>query len=441
MKPLAICAWALLLAVGCNEVEERLAWSPDGKQAALRVEDRLYLLDANGRLSGVIASNVTGAAWLPDSRGLVLTRSLPVCKWPDAERLLPANEADAAKNLAHAFLALGVEGLEPLEPKRPELVPAAVLYLFDTQSNALHEAAQKSKDPAKLESDLSNLRTTPVAEVSIVSLDGQPRRVIERSLTGCDQPRPSPKTPAMAFTRGETLMVAPLDGRTNRVVVAEKVTGGFDWTADGRSLVYATRVSDKDSGEIIARVERRTVIDAAGESVAGETTPLTMIYTTFRPRVAGLADGRVLLASLALQLPAPATAGPTARLFWIEPALGTNAAPVAVPTAAGALPQNLAAFAPSPDGRQIAVVESGSDSVAVLDAASGETEIVSPNRGWKSKVLPAWRGNDELYFAALPATSARRPELFRWRKGSAPVAISTNWPDEVVSTLLRKPEK
>ncbi len=441
MKSWTITILSLALLAGCFEVEERLAWAPDGSRALLRVEDKLYFVDPNGNLSDAVASSVTGAAWLPDSRGLVLTRSLAVDKWSEAERLLPADEAEAAKNLAKAFLALGVEGLEPLEPKRPELLPAAVLYLFDTQSNALHDAVRKSKDPAKLETDLSNLRTTQVAEVSIVALDGKPLRVIERSLTGCDQPRPSPKAPVVAFTRGETLVVAPLDGGTNRVTAAEKVTGSFDWTADGQSLVYATRLSEKDSSDILARVERRTVLDAAGALVAGETTPLTMIYTTFRPRVAGLADGRALLASLALQLPAPPKAEPMARLYWIEPALGTNAVPVAIPTVAGALPQDLAAFAPSPDGRQVAIVESGSDSVVVLDAASGAAEIVSPNRGWKSRVLPAWRGNDELYFAALPAASTNRPELFRWRKGSAPVAVSTNWPDKVVSTLLRKPEK
>jgi len=79
--------------------------------------------------------------------------------------------------------------------------------------------------------------------------------------------------------------------------------------------------------------------------------------------------------------------------------------------------------------------------VAVLNIASGAVEVVSPKRGWNSKVLPAWRGTNELYFAALPASSTNRPELFRWRKGSAPVAISTNWPDVVVSTLLRKPQK
>jgi hypothetical protein len=441
MKHHILCALLLALMVGCNEVEDRLAWSPDGKQAALRVDDRLYLMDANGKLSDVIASNVTGAAWLPDSRGLVLTRLLPVDKWADAEQMLPAREADAAKAVAKGLLAFGVEGADQLELKRPELASAAILYLVDVQSNALHEAVQKSRDPAKLEADLSNARTTGVSEVSIFLLAGKQRRAIERSLTSLTQPLPSPTTPVVAFQAGETLTVAPLDGSTNRVTVTDKLLGGYGWTPDGKALVYPNRISDKDNSDIIvAGITHYLVVDTNGALNAGQKLPLSMNASTFTPRVKCLPDGRALFSGEPLQLPSRAVVQPATRFYLIDPALGTNAAPVTIPGEAGSLPQDLAAFAPSPDGKQIAIVESGSDAVAVLDVASGALEVVSPKRNWKSKVLPAWRGN-ELYFAALPSEPSTRPELFRWRKGSAAVAISTNWPDSVVSTLLQKPEK
>ena len=441
MKLHTICALAVVLVAGCNEVEERLAWSPDGARAVLRVDDRLYFMDTNGNLSAVVASNVTGAAWQPDSRGLVLTRSLTVSKWEDAAKLLPPAEVDACQTLATSFLALGIEGLEQFELKRDELASPALMYLFDTQSNALHEALQKSKDPGKIESDLSNLRTTQVAEVSIVSLDGKQLRVIERTLTGLSQARPSPTVPAVAFVRGDVLTVAPLDGSTNRVAATERSMGVYDWTPDGKALVYAVRQSDKDaSGFQFADINRHLVIDTNG-MVAGELQPLTVNASTFAPRVRCLPDGRVLFAGVPLQLPGPATGAGATQFYVIDPALGTNAVPTALPAAAGTLPQDLAAFAPSPDGRQIAIVESGSDVVAVLDVATGALEVVSPKRGWKPKVLPAWRGTNELYFAALPESSSTRPELFRWRKGSAPQAISTNWPAAVVSSLLAKPEK
>jgi hypothetical protein len=437
-----ICALSLVLAVGCNEVEDRLSWSPDGSRAILRVEGNLHFMDTNGNLSAVVASNVTAATWLPDSRGLVLLRSLTVTEWKDAESLLPTAEIDAAKTLAKGFLAFGVEGMEQFELKRPELASAAILYLFDEQSNALHEAAQRSKDPGKLEADLSNMRTTQVAEVSVIALDGKQLRVIERTLTELGQPLPSPTAPVIAFVRGEALTVAPLDGSTNRAVAADKTMGIYDWTPDGKTLVYAVRQSDKDNGNFqLAEIQRRIVLDTNGVLVAGDTRPLTMNASTFAPRVKCLEEGRVLFAGNPLQLPSPATTAPLANFYLIDPALGTNAVPVAIPAAAGMLPQDLGAFVLSPDGRRIAVVESGSDSVAVLDVATGNLEIVSPKRGWKSRILPAWRGTNELYFAALPASSTNRPELFRWRKGSAPQVVSSNWTDAAVGSLLEKPSK
>jgi hypothetical protein len=445
---------ALSLAIGCNEVEDRLSWSPDCTRAVMRLGNDLCLVDTNGNLSASIATNVTAAAWLPDNRGVVVIRQLTVDKWMAAGALLSSNEITSVETVARGYLAFcaggGADGykefFDQFEMKHPELVSPALLYLFDTQAAVLHEALQKAKDPGKLESDLSNMRTTTVAEVSMLRLAGDqasgPPRAIEHSLADLQQPRPSPSAPVVAFLRGDALVVAPLDGGTNRVSVAEKVEGVYDWTPDGKSLVYAVRLSESGSSDInLVRIERRTVIDATGALVAGDTLPLALSGSGFTPRVRCLPDGRVLFAGFQQQLPAPALATRQSRFFLVDPAQGTNAVPVAIPSAPGALPQDLAAFAPSPDGRQIAIVESGSDVVAVLDPASGALEVVSPKRGWKSHVLPAWRGSEELYFAALPEPGSVRPEILRWRSGSAPQMISRGWPDQAVSGLLEKPSK
>lgn len=453
MRAFQFSLCALLLTVGCNEVEDRLAWSPDGTRAALRVGDSLYLVDTNGNLSDVIASNVTAAAWLPDSRGLVLLRSVSIANWKDAESVLPSEEIAAVKTLAKALpdllragLAFGdgdaTQFFEEFEMKHPEFLRPALLYLFDSEPAVLREAMQKAKDPNKLEADFSNSRTTEVAEVSLLLLIGNESHVIERTLTGLGQPLPSPGTPVVAFTRGEALTVAPLDGSTNRVAVSDRVAGVFDWTPDGKALVYAVRQSDKDvSNPQLADINQRIVIDTNGALVAGDTLPLTMNASTFAPRVRCLSDGRVLFAGNPLQLPAPATAVTSVSFYLIDPTMGTNAVPVTIPSQPGSLPQDLASFVPNSNGRQIAIVESGSDAVAVLDVATGALEVISPKRGWKSKILPAWRGTDELYFAALPESSSARPELFRWRKGSAPQVVSTNWPAAVVNSLLEKPSE
>jgi hypothetical protein len=335
---------------------------------------------------------------------------------------------------------------KPLKIEFSEFLSPTILYLLGTQPAALQQVIQGCKNPAKLEADLSNLSTTRVSEVSVLLLaDNQSSdspRAIERSLTDLQQPRPSPSAPVVAFLRGDTLVVAPLDGATNRVSVADKVEGVYDWTPDGKSLVYTVRLTESGSSDInVGRIERRTVVGATAALVAGDILPLALSGSGFTPRVRCLPDGRVLFAGLQQQLPAPALAMRESRFFLLDPSQGTNAMPVAISTAVGALPQDLAAFAPSPDGRQIAIVESGSDAVAVLDLVTGNLEVVSPKRGWKSRVLPAWRGPDELYFAAMPDASSARPELLVRRKGGGPQVFSRSWPDGAVSGLLEKPAK
>jgi hypothetical protein len=142
-----------------------------------------------------------------------------------------------------------------------------------------------------------------------------------------------------------------------------------------------------------------------------------------------------------MQLPATSDAAQESRFYWIDPSLGTNGAPVTIPGATGSLPQELAYFAPSPDGRQIAVVESGSDAVAVLDVTNGALKVISPKYGWKSRTLPAWRATNELYFAGLPGSSSTRPEVLCWSKNGTLHVFSHDWSDEAVNDLLEKPGK
>jgi len=173
------------LAVGCDEVEDRLAWSPDAKQAVLRVEDKLYVMDTNGQLSDIVASNVTGAAWLPDSRGLVLTRLLTVDKWRDAESLLPTREIDAVQTLARSLLALGAEGAEQFEPTRAgyHLLLAHIL-----------QKKGKTADAAKLASYVAERWSGPRRAILLVAgaIWTRPASWPVKRATGSDCNRRSP---------------------------------------------------------------------------------------------------------------------------------------------------------------------------------------------------------------------------------------------------------
>jgi len=427
---------ALLLAGGCR-VEERMVWSPDGSRAAVLLPQGLCLMDPNGTLSSPVANNVTAAAWLPNGQGLVLRREISVTNWTDAVRLLPPAEIATVESLARGMIdvmkgALAAAGgdasavdekfFKPLHIEMSEYLSAILLCLRDTRPAELRQAVQGVRDWEKMLSEPVEVKAN---ELSILQLAGNSTRVLERTIQELGEAHPSPDGRAVAFLRRSTLSVAPLDGGTNRVCVAENVVGDFDWTPDGKALVYAVRLHEKWEANAVnlVRIERR--------AVEGEALPLASASVAFLPRVRCLTDGRVLFASLALQLPAPANAAQEARFYLVDPAQRIET----VPSPAGALPAELGSFALSPDGRQVAVVESGSDVVAVLDLASGALEVVSPKRNGKCRTLPSWRNANELYFAALPQA---RPEWLRWTKGNAPHVISRQWTDESVKNLIEQ---
>ena len=313
----------LLLAGGCR-VEERMVWSPDGARAAVRLPDGLCLMDASGVLSPPVASNVLAVAWLPDSQGLVLLRQIPMTNWPDAARLLPPEETAIVEALTRgmvdvlkgALVAAGGDAaavsekfLKPLKIESPDKFIPIALCLHDTQTTALRQIIQGARNAGDWEKFLTNSFEINVNELSILHLkDGRTNgtpQLLERTLDDLAEPRPSPTAPVVAFLRRNSLTVVPLNGGTNRICVTDKTAGSYDWTPDGKSLVYPVRLTGEWEPDAInlVRIERRVAVDAAGALIAGDVLPLALAGVTFTPRVRCLPDGQVLFASLALQLP------------------------------------------------------------------------------------------------------------------------------------------
>jgi len=448
---------ALMLITGCI-VDERMFWSPDGRRAAVRLPEGLCLMDVNGKLSAPLISGVTFAAWLPDNRGLVILRRPATTNWQEISRLVPREETAPVEALAAGLpglitVALNAAGGEAsaleekfFKPLKFELGPwlvAGLICLRDTQPETFNKLLGRVKETDELQKDLAEACKTIVQEISVVRLDGdklagQPL-VLERTLAELGEPRPSPSAAVVAFLRDDVLNVVPLDGSTNRVAVSRKIAGSYDWTRDGKGLVFPVRLSEKWEGNTInlAHIQRRIVVGPSGTPIEGDSLLLGMGAFAFTPRVRCLPDGRVLFASQPLQFPAAANSMREARFYVVDPAKGTEAVPVAIASESGALPADLAAFAVSPDGRHVAIGESGSDAIAVLEIATGRLEVVSPKRGAQNRTLPAWRGSDELYLAALPKVGARRPEWLRWRKGATPQVLSADWPDTAVQPLVK----
>jgi hypothetical protein len=444
------CLAALLLAGGCR-VEERMVWAPDGSRAAVRVQNELCLMDSTGKLSAPLASNVLEVAWLSDGKSLVLVRAISVATWAEGARLLPSNEVATVESLARGLLdvakgALAAAGndvaaveekfIKPLNITPSEFIIPALICLFDTRKEELRRLVDSATNNAEAVKALTEPRDFTIHELAIYPVGGGAPLVLERSLKDLTAPRVCPAQPLVAYLRGAELVVTPLAGGTNRVVVAEKATGHFDWTPDGKALVYAVPGVEKwaDNAINLFGLQRRAVSQEQGGVVAGAVQALAQAAANFEPRIRCLPDGRVLFAGLALQLPAAVEAKPVARFYLTD----GSAAPIAIATPAEALPQDLAAFAPSPDGKRIAVVNAGDDEVKLVNIASGAVKVISPQRTGKSRALPAWRGTNELFFAAFPSADAQRPEWLRWSSGAAPQVISGAWVAGAVTNLVVK---
>jgi len=97
----------IALLSGCIP-EQRVIWSPDGRQAMVLGRENnlqsLYLCDGDGNLSPRLFDHVHRAAWRPDSSGVILVRSRLTANWAELAPLLTAEENDDIIRMAGIIL-------------------------------------------------------------------------------------------------------------------------------------------------------------------------------------------------------------------------------------------------------------------------------------------------------------------------------------------------
>ena len=150
-----------------------------------------------------------------------------------------------------------------------------------------------------------------------------------------------------------------------------------------------------------------------------------------------LPDGRVLFASPPVTL--PALPGPeVVSQFHLISADGKSLA--SIPTILGDLPTDLQWFLASPDGKRVAVSEGATDAVAIVEVATGKTEIISSSEsGWSSETIPAWKSATELTYVALdPVTKS--PRWMLWSAEGGARCISDHWTSSATSGWMRAPK-
>jgi hypothetical protein len=456
---LLVSAAAFLLTSGCRP-DEGLWWAPGGTVAAVRATDGLRMTSANGELSApVLPREIQSVSWLRDGSAFVVSRRYTVADWKSAESLIAPTEAAAARELARAMPDLLKAGLtasggswDDIEEKF--LKPLGLKGDIDTIFRAaaeLHrdkmlQAIAAFPNAKKLEQDLlGDTNGIQIFEITLMPMrnekPAEPKAIL-RSLRPLLDPVVSSHQSLLAYRTGDgALKARALDG-TNDVVVADDDANSAIWSIDGRSLIYVVL---RENG--IGEIRTRTVVNGDGKLFSNGDVPNSQTLAMAaldpagpRPRLHAMPDGRILFASVSITLPASLDGiSPNGQLFLLD-VTKPGAPIVPIKITEGSLPADLNAFAVSPDGRWIAVVEAGTDAVAVLEVSTGKVQIISPaHNGWKSRLVPAWRNNSELTFAAFNDDAAKRPILMIWQAGGQPRALTKNWPDEVVKDWLEGP--
>jgi hypothetical protein len=447
---------AVALLVGCVP-EERIWWSPSGKRALVVMNEQIHLVQADGTRIRTLTELPLGevafptACWLPDETGFVCVTSEKLASWEEVVRILPPSEVaqvDAMMPLVLQSLAAAVR-LSPgtteftrllshLQPDVRAALVAATMRTYATGPEKVEAALAPLKDAkAIMESLRKNGPSFQMNAVCHVLLDDQQAtqvKVLNRSLlSGYVFPKVCPNGDFIAMLVGvdgkdDIQLVVHSLRDDSKVTVTTRATPAFEWMPDGKSLCYFSPLDGRS--QTICVLNRARVLNDEGKLVDAKVFQpsthvelLATVLVTKTPALRVLPDGRLLLAGQ------PATFPFTGSDLKEEPKLyllcedGQTLAQI--PTATGALPTDLGHFSLSPDGKRVAVVEGGTNAVALVELDSGKTDLIHlADDGWRCRLLPAWRSSDELIFAGL---HGGKPDLMRWTSGKGVERFGQDW--------------
>jgi hypothetical protein len=436
-------AGLLLLTSGCGV--RRIVWSPDGKRAVVLGEDGLYFSDADGKLSGVLVSNVAMAEWFSDSQRLALVRGAKAPSWTELQARLRAEDRDQ-------IVQQGQTVLKEMDAGRDW---KSTLNAFDhAEAVALYlKEADGVKQKAGADWPELNQKEAAVYDLHVGTIKGDQVSLGPVLIETLQQPLPmglrvSPTGGAIAMTtdagkrHGARLMVVASDGSAPEKIVSDEACAHPDWTKDGRSLLYvnASGAMTADDDLRLGALTRRQVINSAG-AVEIQTNHDDMAAMLFDANlgVRSLADGRILFVALDVQLPVTTTDMPQQpQIFALDPQHQSTLTRLIPRADLENLPQGLGFFEISPDDKKV-LMAGGKGAVVILTLADGIMTTIQAAGGDDVPAFPCWRGNDEIcYFSPSPANSAGRAwEVTLWKDGTNRV-ISAGWPVELRKGFLDK---
>jgi hypothetical protein len=439
---------AILACGGC--LEHRVVWSPDGTRAAVIGDRGLYLADGEGHISELLVPDVYLAAWLGDSRRLVLARERTLGKWSE---IAPFIGPDRAKIEAQAQDISQAASTDPLAHQIEQT--KGNKRLLEICLRDVHGDIVRAKMSDHDWKDLEN-ETADVSELILAHVEGEKIAVDRVRFTGfgtIQDIRTSPHGDAVEFTQdrvmesaaGRLLVLLTTDDAAPQSI-AKNPAAYPDWTPDGRSIVYVEGGAKASEDDVVLGVlTRRQVIDAQGKiTISDHPEYLAGVMFSATTHVRCLRDGRIVFNAVEMSLPMATqdySDDLREQLFALDPARQSTLVRLLPRKHESDAPQGLAFFEVSPDESQILI--GGVDGkVCVLTIATGDFESLQEDAKPRFKGLPSWRSAGEFsYTKRIEANDGKEPdrpaEIVLHRQGKQEVVLSKGWPDAVLHDVAK----
>ncbi|GJQ26898.1 MAG: hypothetical protein HBSAPP02_19300 [Phycisphaerae bacterium] len=450
MNRIALLRLSCLLfvsSVGCIP-EKRVIWSHDGKTAAISTHKGLRLAAADGQLLGArLDCTAARAAWFPDNRRLAIAYAREVKGW---EQIAPIYSPQKIQDIAKAAQAakervLAYDGdwsrfkLDPDGGHSPGMNAAILFYLRDRLPDGL---------PEKLGDKWADFReaNATIWSLQLFDVDADqltPGKLLRQSLDEMWMPAVSPRGEAIAYlakggeAQGDAvgLYVISVRGGEPRLI-HPNVAMGYDWSADGRSLVYLCGPTDgrTDSAVTLGSVSTIEVAAENGsllETFNKQEDHVGVLFSQLF-NVRYLRDGRLMFSSVEFTLPATNRDMPQRwTLFVLDPRTPASVLRVLPRDFSEPMEMTSALFQLSPDETRV-LIPGSKGRLYLYDFATGQTHAIqTEDVNERTQTVPAWRNNDEFTFVR-PVKSADGKDggqLTQWKAG-ATRPLDNDWPEE-----------
>jgi hypothetical protein len=225
-------------------------------------------------------------------------------------------------------------------------------------------------------------------------------------------------------------LAVPTDGSEPPQLVETNTAFGFDWSADGHSLLYVHGLLEST---VLGSLTRRGILNAAGKiDIQTNADDLANLLFDGYNKVRCLSNGRIIFAAMEIHLPCTEVEMPKKhQLFALDPERQA-VIPLILGSVQDRLPDDLAFYEISPDGQQIAM-SGNKGPVLVLNLATGALDTVQAAGIADAAFVPVWRSSGELCFNL--DTNGQPSQVALWSNGTNRV-LSATWPPEARKGFL-----